>query len=748
MYSSFIGKVLDNYRILERLGIGGMGVVFKAIHIKLDKIFAIKVISPGLAMNEHFIKRFQTEAKALAKFEDPNIVRIYDLRSADDQWFIVMEYVQGSTLTDKILKDGAFHWLEALPIIKQVLSAIGHAHEASIIHRDIKPNNIMLNDKGTVKITDFGLAKDQSKTTHTLSVASGGTLYYMSPEHVKGFSFIDARSDLYSIGMTFYEMLTGIVPFQNIKSDFDIRESIVRKEFEKPRSINPTIPAELEMIVMRSISKNPDDRYQTADDMMQAILDFEAQYGIAEKKQTEKKEHTIERPVVYKKSVEKKDFPLPQKTIEPAIPARKVSILKLTGAVIIITVILLVVFKYEFFLHLVSPTKQLQEEKILSRLTISSTPESASIILNGDSLGQTPLKDHILKAGRYSLTISKENYNSIDTTILLTNNSDLAMVVTLHEIKSIQVPVQTQQIPAVKQRITSPIFAVLSIQSDPSNSEIWLNGTFKGKTPLHLTKIIPGSYLMEIRRDGYVKYTKDVNLTVGNNQRISAKLTPYSGGLSVIKDPPSATVLVDGKEMNSQNLPVLDIKGIPIGKHLIEVAHPGYASFKKDIEIKRDEIYKINTKLVRLEGDLSIQVRPWGSIYINDLLQKSSADIKYVVRLPVEQYDIKVVHPTLGIWQKSVQVIEDESTEVIVNFTQEIGVQVKAIDEQNSPINGEIFIDGKNTGQLTPGNITLRIGIHKIVVKKSGYYADGGEKEILIDTGLINSLIFTLKKVN
>jgi PAS domain S-box-containing protein len=124
MYSSFIGKVLDNYRILERLGIGGMGIVFKAIHIKLDKVFALKMIAPGLSMNEHFIKRFQTEAKALAKFEDPNIVRIYDLRSVDDHWFIVMEYVQGTTLTDKILTDGAFHWLEALPIIKQVQSEL------------------------------------------------------------------------------------------------------------------------------------------------------------------------------------------------------------------------------------------------------------------------------------------------------------------------------------------------------------------------------------------------------------------------------------------------------------------------------------------------------------------------------------------------------------------------------------------------------------------------------------------------
>jgi serine/threonine protein kinase len=133
MSSSFIGKVVDNYRIIENLGIGGMGVVFKAIHIKLDKLFALKMIAPGLAMNENFIKRFQTEAKALAKFEDPNIVRIYDLREHNDQWFIVMEYVDGFNLLDIIRKDGAFPLQNALPILKQILTAIGHAHSAGII---------------------------------------------------------------------------------------------------------------------------------------------------------------------------------------------------------------------------------------------------------------------------------------------------------------------------------------------------------------------------------------------------------------------------------------------------------------------------------------------------------------------------------------------------------------------------------------------------------------------------------------
>jgi serine/threonine protein kinase len=161
MSSSFLGKVIDNYRILENLGIGGMGIVFKAIHIKLEKLFALKMIAPSLVMNENFIKRFQTEARALAKFEDPNIVKVYDLRSVDDHWFIVMEYVDGIHLLDKIKKEGAMDWQQALLILKQVLTAIGHAHDAGIVHRDIKPNNIMITKDGTVKITDFGLARSE-----------------------------------------------------------------------------------------------------------------------------------------------------------------------------------------------------------------------------------------------------------------------------------------------------------------------------------------------------------------------------------------------------------------------------------------------------------------------------------------------------------------------------------------------------------------------------------------------------------
>ena len=745
MSSSFIGKVLDNYRILERLGVGGMGVVFKAIHIKLDKVFAIKIIAPGLAMNEHFIKRFQTEAKSLAKFEDPNIVRIYDLRTADDQWFIVMEYVDGTTLTEKILKDGAFHWTEALRIIKQVLSAVGHAHEAGIIHRDIKPNNIMLNDKGFVKITDFGLAKDQTQSTNTITVTSGGTLFYMSPEHVKGSSFIDARSDLYSVGMTLYEMLTSIVPFQNIKSDFEIRESIVRQEFEKPRSINPAIPAGLEVIVMRSISKNPDDRYQTADAMMKAISDFEAEMEISETKAEEKVTHTKDPLLNPVKPAKISAVPSPVKSPEPALKLHKYPYLKIAGVLAVLAAITLAIFKSGIFSDSLSSDIQIPVVKTQSRLTISSKPEASWVILSGDTIGQTPLTEYALLPGQYSLQISKDQYGSVDTTISLTENEDLGIAFTLHALQREQPPVQEPTTPPGKQVVASPSLAEVSIQSDPSGSEVWLNGTFKGRTPLQLSKITPGTHHIDIRQEGYETYLRDIHLEAGKNQRITAQMARYTGELSVTKDPPSAKVYLNGKKMNSQDLPEVKIDSLPAGKYLVEVTSPGYKSHQQSVEIQHNEITALNARLVRKEGNLNIQVRPWGSIYIDDQLHKQSSDVKYTVKLPAESHDIKIEHPTFGIWRKTVQISADEDIDILVNFTQEIPVLIKATDENDTSISAEIFIDGKQTGRFTPGVLSVRIGMHRVEVKKDGYGLDGGVKEILIDSDNENTLVYKLK---
>ena len=282
---SLIGKTVDNYRILEVLGRGGMGVVFKALDTSLEKIVALKMIDPFLARDENFVRRFKTEAKALAKLENQNIVGVYALRETESGFFMVMEYVESQPLSQYLQENGPFNITDTISITKQLLNAIGHAHKVGVIHRDIKPSNILLCENGKIKVTDFGLAKvvEAKGPSSTVTQARAGTLYYMSPEQVKGLKNVDSRSDLYSLGISIYEMIAGRVPFDKTDSDFTIQKKIVEGEIPSPVKFNSAIPKKLTKIISKSIDKDPAKRYQTAEEMFADIENFERRNILADK---------------------------------------------------------------------------------------------------------------------------------------------------------------------------------------------------------------------------------------------------------------------------------------------------------------------------------------------------------------------------------------------------------------------------------------------------------------------------------
>ena len=191
-----IGKVIDGYKIEKVLGQGGMGTVYLAKDTTLDRDVALKIMDTRLTGDDTFLKRFQSEARALAKLQNPHIVSIYALRETQIGLFIVMEYVDGGTLADRLEEKGALDLHTTMKMFKEILNALSHAHEAGIIHRDIKPGNIMVNQAGQVKVTDFGLAKMQEQASAvTMTVGTGGTLFYMSPEQVRGLANVDQRGD-------------------------------------------------------------------------------------------------------------------------------------------------------------------------------------------------------------------------------------------------------------------------------------------------------------------------------------------------------------------------------------------------------------------------------------------------------------------------------------------------------------------------------------------------------------------------
>ena len=271
-----LGKTISNYRIDAVLGKGGMGTVYAATDLKLTRKVAIKAIHPLLAKDPGFMRRFLGEARTMAQLEHMHIVRVYELEQTDDGVFIVMEYVEGQTLSGHLPKP----WREAVTIFRQALEAVRYAHHRDVIHRDLKPANIMITPQGSVKIMDFGLAKvlerSSTETAMTVTGTTGGTLYYMPPEQVKGLAHVDQRGDLYALGMTFYEALTGRLPFEKSADDYALRKAIVEGTLPPPTTHHPALPRALSDIVMKAIEKDPEDRYQSAQEMLDALAAFDA----------------------------------------------------------------------------------------------------------------------------------------------------------------------------------------------------------------------------------------------------------------------------------------------------------------------------------------------------------------------------------------------------------------------------------------------------------------------------------------
>ena len=272
-----IGKSIENYKIIEVLGQGGMGVVYKAVDTDLDRTVALKVMNPSVASNEEFLARFKSEARVLGRLQHPHIVNVYAFRHVEPHLFIVMEYVGGGTLSDLINQYGAIPQNKALPIIKECLSALSFAHDSNIIHRDIKPQNVLLTGRGKVKFSDFGLAKIQEDTSMHVTRAgvSGGTLYYMPPEQAEALNKVDHRGDIYSFGMTMYHLLAGRLPFDKGASMLSVLKTIDEQRFPLPTSFNPELPEGLSRVIMRSLRKNPDERFQSMNEVLEAVEHYE-----------------------------------------------------------------------------------------------------------------------------------------------------------------------------------------------------------------------------------------------------------------------------------------------------------------------------------------------------------------------------------------------------------------------------------------------------------------------------------------
>lgn len=718
-----VGNEIDGYKIEKVLGKGGMGVVYKATDVSLDKVVAMKVMNPMLAQDPRFSSRFKSEARALGRLQHPNIVGVFAFRHIEQHLFIVMEFVEGGTITDRILKDGPFRWKDALPLMKQALRAIEYAHRGKVIHRDLKPRNILVTRDNIVKITDFGLAKIQIDTSESMVATrtgfTGGTLYYMPPEQLEGLPNVDHRGDIYSLGMTFYEMLAGRVPFNKGSSEFAILKAIDAHTFPALHEVNASVPQGLVDIVMKAVEKDPADRYQSAAEMLAAL----EKWGDAAlrapvddtttqvlktppalipslKKPTDFTAQPVQRPVT--NTTTAKPTPPPKrrnrqsqapttassrssatsvasevKTNKSKSPSKPKGwwILPATIAGMVAVVVLAIFFLISSEDENSVPSDSGNPPPVLASattpLSIATFPQDAQVYLNNEPVGRTPLDDFNVEPGTTRLRLEREGYIPIDTTLIIREDERPALFFRLSE--SDEAPPSDSPVagpsssnPTPDQPAT-PATGTLFVQSRPSGATVRLGNRLIGTTPLTLNNADVGTFSLSVEQEGFSDFRESIRIREGATTTVEARLTPLIGTVEII-------------------------------------------------------------------------VRPFGDISIDGRVKAKTTDKAYSEQLAAGTHEVTAVHPQLGRWTKRVRVQGGQTHYVNFNFLPKYKITVTS-----QPRNAEILVDGRPTGDYTPKQISLHPGQHTISVRKQGYEMTGSARQITLEADQSTPLDFPLR---
>jgi len=693
-----IGRIIENYEIVEVLGKGGMGIVYKAIETDLERTVALKTLDPVYAEDENFLRRFRKEAISSAQSQHPNIVTIYRLLKTDEGIYIIMEFVDGETLADRIHKSGPIPWQKSLPIFKQVLRAIGKAHQSNVVHRDIKPRNIMIRKDGAVKVTDFGLAK--VKRSHgqesTVTSSGAGTLYYMSPEQVKSLRDVDHRSDVYSLGMTLYEMLAGRPPFEKNETDFSIQKKIVEGKITSLSQINPSIPKKLTRIVTKAIKKKPDDRYKSTDAMLKAIEQFE-------ESEAEKQKPMAKRPIRLNRWA--------------------------AGTILVLLFcILMIVTKFPFNLfngeknQITENLNQLSSEK--TELSILTKPKGTSIFINNDSIGITPLINYEIETGSINLQLKKNKFINIDTSLTLKVGDPYSFSFILDAISEDETMTETQD---KEFKDIPPTIGGISITTQPSDAMLWLDEKQLGTTPYRNYEIQLGEHKLRLILEGYKDFESDIIIRGGEIYAKNFTMEKTTGILNLDSKPAGAKVWLDDQQLIDIVTPcVLDT--IKVGTHKIVFKMEGYDEYSTEVSVKGGVEEKVEAILNSLLGSLNIMVIPYGTITIDGKIHQIDASTRQIISLSMGKHTVQISNPAFGIWEETVEMVQNQQQNLLINFN-----KLVTLTFTSEPIIGcEIIIDNKSTGKYTPSQLQLRVGKHTIDIQKEGYEVLGGHNIINI----------------
>jgi len=565
-----------------------MGVVYRAEDLALGRIVALKRIRPDLAQNRSFLRRFRTEARALARIKSPFIVGIHTLRETDDGLLIDMEYVDGPTLKDVLDDEGPLPLARALPLFTHILRAFEDAHQAGVIHRDVKPHNVLLPRAGGVKVTDFGLARMGGSGDETVTRGVAGTLKYMSPEQVQGSADLDARSDLFSLGLLFFEVLTGRLPFPENARDFDIMRRIVEEDLPGPRSIRPALPAELDRVVRRLLSRDPTARYASATDTLtdlEPIRDLHA------------------------------DAPttggMPAITTDTGPAATRSTARIVVGSVGFLALLVGVAMWFGML-----PGEPFGAEPT-GDVSVTSEPAGAAVFANGERVGTTPLREASLAAGPVTLRVERPGYEPLDTTITVGTEPAL-----------LALRLRPSEPEGVKR-------ARLDVSSIPTGAAVFVDDARIGTAPLSEASIPAGARDVRIEYDGFLAHSASIQAGPGeridlgtialraepnrdappqdppDGSRIDAPGPEDTPGPATLRlRTPGGTVTVDGVE-----IPDSEPWTVDPGVKRIAFHHPDHGRFDTTLTAAAgsttDLVYHV-THPVTVNT-----IGPWGSVWVN-----------------------------------------------------------------------------------------------------------------------------------
>ncbi len=581
----------ERYEVIEELGRGGMGKVYRVIDNKIDEEVALKLLKPEIASDEKNIERFKNELKYARKISHNNVCRMYHLEEADGAQFITMEYIPGEDLKTTIRRVGPLGTGKAVIIIKQVCEGLAEAHRHGVVHRDLKPHNIMIDKNGNARIMDFGIVRVLRSEGITQSGVMIGTPTYMSPEQAEG-KAATPLSDIYSLGVILFELVTGRVPFEG---DTALTLALKHKTapVPDPREINAQIPKELSLVTFKCMEKNPAKRYQNADELIADLNKIESSLPTTSKI-------------------------IPQKKVTPGVFKKRRKLFMISGFLLAFAVVVL--GGYILLNRIFQPKRegeslkmpvevgqkiQTQETEIpkLGKIDISSDPSGADIYIENRLVGRTPLQLD-LSPGFHTLTLKKgQDYQEVTDDIEVKESETFTGKYTLARIS------REPESKAMETK-APPVFT-LEINTTPEGADVSIDGEHIGQTPFEI-KLNKNQCQLKIEKgEEWSVIDEQLNLREGQNS-IHRDLRRLMYSLSVQTNPSDADVILGDESLGKTPLKILVLGGI----HNLKVKKDEYRAIEELITVDSD-LSKEYDLLKLIQGTIRIKVQPYATVFID-----------------------------------------------------------------------------------------------------------------------------------